>query len=266
MRFTPAVRALLIANLVFYVLAYWITPLIPLQGHSEWFVQFNALYPLRTQQFSIYQYITYMFVHGGFMHLFFNMWQLIIFGPVVEQIYGTRRFAIYYFLCGIASALANQVCVELGIVYPALVIGASGAIYGVMAAAAFNFPNATMYIIPIPFPIKLKWLVVGFLAWDLITGVSRPDGVAHFAHLGGAVAGLAIVFFWKYQKSMPQLRRKPKMTVSYGGNHAADYSYNERRKAENDAIDRILDKVKQGGYNSLTAEEKQQLFDASTRR
>ncbi len=298
MQLTPVVKTLLIINIVFY----GIQVVSGLLTGSEYFTSLNALYPFGYDRLMPHQYLTYMFIHGGFLHLFFNMWQLLIFGPAIEQTYGPKRFAIYYLLCGIGSAFAHQLCTLVGIMGPHPVVGASGALYGVMVAAAFNFPNAKLFIIPFPFPIKLKWLVVGFAAYDLYSGTRGGDDVAHFAHLGGLVVGLIILLIWKYMDARrPHFsgntywthasssydsydkgsgermserfknafglgKKKPKMDVTYGsGDRAADYAYNQRKKERNEEIDRILDKVRIGGFDNLTEEEKKTLFDASKR-
>lgn len=301
MKITPVIKVLLIINIVFFGIEVFAEKV---NGH-DWFTAFNALYPIGDSNFRIYQYLTYMFIHGNFSHIFFNMWQLMIFGPAIEQIYGTKRTALYYILCGIGSAAAHQLCSAIGIMYPSIVIGASGAIYGVMAAAAYNFPDARLFIIPFPFPIKLKWLVAAFCAYDLYSGLLSSDGVAHFAHLGGLAMGLIILFIWKamdaqkmksgnrggwtssstyssgynsyskgYDKGdsvMEKVKKvfssdKPTMNVvKNAGSRAADYEYNERKRAHNEEIDRILDKVRTGGFESLTEDEKRTLFDASKR-
>ncbi len=297
MKITPVIKVLLIINLVFFAIEWIAGMMMHTSAGNDWFTAFNALYPIDHPEFRPYQYITYMFIHGGFWHLFFNMWQLMLFGPAIEQIYGPKRTAIFYILCGIGSAAANQICSYFGIIPPALVIGASGAIYGILAAAALNFPNAKLFIIPFPFPIKLKWLVACFAAYDLFEGLALSDNVAHFAHLGGLFVGLAIILFWKYwdenhktssngywtssnsyssydkggdssvmDKMKEKFKKKPKMTVvKNAGDHQADYEYNERKKAHNEEIDRILDKVRTGGFENLTEEEKRTLFDASKR-
>lgn len=294
MKITPVVKVLLIINLVFFA----IEKIAVMISGFDWFTAFNALYPVGNPNFCFYQYLTYMFIHHDFWHIFGNMWQLMLFGPAIEQIYGARRTVIYYLLCGFGSAAANQLCAYFGLIPPSVVLGASGAIYGVMAAAAFNFPNARMFIIPFPFPIKLKWLVAAFCAYDLFYGFEGMDHIAHFAHLGGLVVGFVIMMIWKYMDShksystsnawtssntysngydkgsesmMDKLKgvfskKKPKMTVvKNAGDRQADYEYNERKKARNEEIDRILDKVRNGGFESLTEEEKRTLFDARTR-
>jgi membrane associated rhomboid family serine protease len=292
---TPAVKVILIINIVLYVLAYWFTPMVPLDGHTDWFLNFNALHPIGGSGFAIYQYLTYMFMHGGWWHLFFNMWSLMIFGNAVEQQVGTKRFVWYYLLCGIGAALVNQFMTWVGIINPAQLVGASGAIYGVMAAAAFFFPNAKLYIIPIPFPIKLKYLVGFYTLVEMYLGITSTDGVAHFAHLGGILAGAIILFIWKMQERQHGQsggyrnfsstqgshydkdeswwskmkrdmggKRTPKMRVTnVRETNYADHQYNEQKRQDNEEIDRILDKIRKNGYQNLSENEKMTLFNAS---
>lgn len=292
MRMTPAVKVILIINVVFYILAYWVTPMFSLDGHADWFMNFNALHPIGYPGFVPYQYITYMFMHGGWWHLFFNMWSLMIFGNAVEQQVGTKRFVWYYLLCGIGAALVNQLITWIGIINPAQLVGASGAIYGVMAAAAYFFPNAKLFIIPIPFPIKLKYLVGFYTVCEMYMGITSIDGVAHFAHLGGILVGLIILIIWKVQEknrtqrgnywtsshtqshyekeegSWKNLWRKrtPKMRVTnVRETNYADHEYNKKKTMDNEEIDRILDKIRKNGYQNLTEAEKATLFNASKR-
>lgn len=295
MRMTPAVKVILIINIVLYILAYWVTPAIPLDGHGDWFLIFNALHPIGSKGFAIYQYLTYMFMHGGWWHLFFNMWSLMIFGNAVEQQIGTKRFWIYYLLCGVGAALVNQLITWMGIINPAQLVGASGAIYGVMAAAAFFFPNAKLFIIPIPFPIKLKYLVGFYTLVEMYMGITSIDGVAHFAHLGGILVGAIILFIWKMQEKQRGQRNNyyyssstrgsnydkdegfwDKMKKGFGGKRTpkmrvtnvretnyADHQYNEQKRQDNEEIDRILDKIRKNGYQNLSESEKATLFNAS---
>ena len=292
MQMTPAVKAILIINIVFYAMT-WL-----LGGQTGWFMNFNALHPIGTGGFAIYQYVTYMFMHGGWWHLFFNMWSLMIFGNAVEHQLGTGRFVWYYLMCGIGAALINQFCTMLGVIPPSLLVGASGAIYGVMAAAAYFFPTAKLFIIPIPFPIQLKYLVAFYTVAEMYMGITSLDGVAHFAHLGGIAVGIVLLLWWKAQakrraqqqgngywtkptstsdydrgeslwdrvKKAFKVERKPKMRVTNvrEQNHE-DHAYNARRREESAEIDRILDKIRLNGYQNLTDEEKATLFNASKR-
>ena len=294
---TPAVKVILIINVVFYLLTYLITPAFSLNGHKDWFLNFNALHPIGYSGFALYQYVTYMFMHGGWWHLFFNMWSLMIFGNAVEQQLGTKRFVYYYLLSGIGAALVNQLCTFIGLIPPVQLVGASGAIYGVMVAAAFFFPNARLFIIPIPFPIKLKYLVGFYTLVEMYMGITSIDGVAHFAHLGGILVGLLLLFLWRAQakrnaggweyKHDSSVRgshydkdeglwqrvkkvfggsRTPKMRVTNVREvNYADHEYNRQKVQNNEEIDRILDKIRKNGYQNLSAQEKETLFNASKR-
>lgn len=285
MRMSPAVKAILIINVVFYVLTYWITPMFPLG--EKWFERATALYPIGNENFVVYQYITYMFVHGGWWHLFFNMWSLMIFGNAVEHQVGTKRFVYYYLLCGIGGGVVNQICSS------ASVVGASGATYGVVAAAAFFFPNTKLFIIPIPFPIKLKYFAIFYTLVEMYLGITSQDGIAHCAHLGGILVGVIILLIWRMQEKRGTQRsrgndyatnshydkeegawdkmksavfgsRKPKMRVTnVRETNYADHVYNERKREESDEIDRILDKIRKNGYQNLSDHEKATLFNAS---
>jgi membrane associated rhomboid family serine protease len=278
MQMTPAVKAILIINIVFYAMT-WL-----LGGQTGWFMNFNALHPIGTGGFAIYQYVTYMFMHGGWWHLFFNMWSLMIFGNAVEHQLGTGRFVWYYLMCGIGAALINQFCTMLGVIPPSLLVGASGAIYGVMAAAAYFFPTAKLFIIPIPFPIKAKWLIVGYIAIELFSALqSSGDGVAHMAHLGGMLFGFLLIRYWQkhpgssqsfgrskgmeffenMKRRFDERQQKSNMHAEPTGRRETDAEYNARKRQNQEEIDAILDKIRRSGYDSLTKEEKQKLFDQS---
>jgi membrane associated rhomboid family serine protease len=154
-----------------------------------------------------------MFMHGGLMHLLFNMLGLWMFGTTIERVWGPKRFLIFYFICGVGAALAqlaayaydfrgvdaysSDVQMYLTSQYTATV-GASGAIMGILAAFGYLFPNTTLFIMPIPFPVKAKWAIIGIIAIDIFSGLSRiqGDNIAHFAHVGGAVIGFLIVLYW----------------------------------------------------------------------
>lgn len=142
--------------------------------------------------FEPYQLVTHMFLHGGFLHILFNMYALWLFGSVLERMWGPKKFLIFYLVCGLAAGLTQMFFVSGG---PA--IGASGAIMGLLAAFAYTFPNTQFYILPFPFPIKAKYMAAIYAAIDLFGGFAGGgDGVAHFAHLGGLVTGLILVIIW----------------------------------------------------------------------
>lgn len=157
-----------------------------------------ALWPIDSEFFRPYQLATHMFTHGGFMHILFNMFALWMFGRVLENVWGPKRFLLFYLLSGIGAAAAH---IGMQLFFgegggPA--VGASGAIMGIFAAFAYLFPNTELFILFIPFPIKAKWAVIGLAAIDLFGGFARfsGDSIAHFAHLGGAITGFIIVLIW----------------------------------------------------------------------
>ncbi|MDU1891920.1 MAG: rhomboid family intramembrane serine protease [Dysgonomonas sp.] len=159
---------------------------------------YGALFPVASGYFLPHQIITYMFLHGGLSHLFFNMFAVFMFGRTLETVWGPKRFLIYYMLTGIGAGLTQLlVCHLTGSIYPT--VGASGAVFGILVAFGMLFPNSELFIIPFPFPIKAKWFVIGYGLIELGLGISNnvADNVAHFAHLGGLVTGLIIILFWR---------------------------------------------------------------------
>ncbi|HMC99491.1 MAG TPA: rhomboid family intramembrane serine protease [Ferruginibacter sp.] len=151
-----------------------------------------ALWPYKTPLFEPYQLVTHMFTHGGVLHILLNMYALWMFGTVLERVWGPKRFLIFYLLCGLAAGV-SQMLLSNG---PS--VGASGAIMGLLAGFGVLFPNTEFYIIPFPFAIKAKYLVMIVAAIDLFGGFhgGKADNIAHFAHLGGLVMGLILVLIW----------------------------------------------------------------------
>ncbi len=183
--FPPAVKHLLIVNGLFFVGLN--TPVI-----AQALFKYGALWPLGSGLFQPWQVVSYMFLHGGLSHIFFNLFALWMFGQSIENYWGTRRFTWYYFLTGIGAAIC-QLLVSSG----APTVGASGAVYGILLAFGMMFPNRPIMLLFFPFPIKAKYFVAGFGAIELISGITRTDsGVAHFAHLGGMVVGFILIKIW----------------------------------------------------------------------
>ena len=216
-RTTPVVLNLIIIN----VLVFIAQELFGGNDIYNSFFDYGALHHYKSEYFHAYQIITHMFMHGGFFHLLFNMFVLWMFGTAMERVWGSKIFIIFYFICGIFAALtqmANYAFVyhdldsatlssNLEIQYQNILrlnatVGASGAIMGILAAFGYTYPDTKLFIMPIPFPIKAKWAILGIIALDVFGGVSKVagDNVAHFAHLGGAVAGFLLVYFWNKNK------------------------------------------------------------------
>ena len=246
------------------------------------FFRLFALYPLGNG-FLIWQPITYLFLHGGFFHIFFNLLALWFFGVELENVWGTRRFLIYYFLCGVGAGISNLLLTPL-FTTPLPTIGASGAIYGILLAFGMLFPEVPVYIAFL-FPIRAKYVVSFFIAMELYNGIANTsDGIAHFAHLGGALVGFIYLLF--YRRSIPAFgrmsdyfaRKRDTMVGSFRTRRryadkkvVTDAHFTDVRKHEKPAsggvsqatLDEILDKISASGYDSLTEEEKKILFNAS---
>jgi len=170
-----------------------------------------GLWPIGSEEFRPWQIITHMFAHaaygmdifgqpsGGiiFYHILFNMFALWMFGRILENVWGSKRFTIFYLICGLGAAAAH-LAMQYYMGDQNLAVGASGAVFGILVAFAMTFPNTELYIMFIPVPIKAKWAVLGLVAIDLFGGVSKfsGDNIAHFAHLGGALTGFILLKIW----------------------------------------------------------------------
>lgn len=182
--------------------------------------QFALFYPA-SHYFKIWQPITHMFMHGGFWHLFFNMYTLYIFGTVLERVWGPKKFLLFYFVTGLGAALlhvgvqfieaqvylSNIESVQAQEAYYRLLgtptVGASGAIYGVLLGYAMLFPDSVLTLIFPPVSLKAKWFVIIFAVIELVTGIfNMGGGIAHFAHLGGMLFGWLLIMYWKRRRKM----------------------------------------------------------------
>ncbi|MEO7308592.1 MAG: rhomboid family intramembrane serine protease [Ferruginibacter sp.] len=212
-RTTPVVLNLIIIN----VLVYFAQMAFGGSTEPNQVYDLFALHHYKSEVFRPYQIVTHMFMHGGFFHLLFNMFALWMFGTNVERVWGPKRFLIFYLICGLGSALAQmgsyvfdfwqidhlaltteEVAQYQDILRRSATVGASGAIMGVLAAFGYLFPNTQLIIFPLPIPIKAKWAIMGIIALDVFGGISKVpgDNIAHFAHIGGALIGLLIVWLW----------------------------------------------------------------------
>ncbi len=266
--------------------------------------------------FHLYQLFTYMFAHGGWSHIFFNMFALWMFGCIVERTWGPKKFLFYYIVCGLGAGVFQELA-QFGEFYVLAhdqiagfnlsqtmmvadanarflnlwtTVGASGAIYGILLAFGMLYPEERLFIFPLPVPIKAKWFVVGYAAIELFLAFSTTsDGVAHLAHLGGMVFGFFLIRYWRRHPNISYNARGGQQFFdslrsawerrshrkaggfddfhSFGRGadvrHESDWDYNARRKREQEEMDTILDKIRRSGYDSLTRDEKQRLFDSS---
>ena len=193
--FPPVVQSLLIGNCIIFLLQVF--------GAGDQLIYNFALWPVGTPpmapDFQLWQLVTYSFLHGGLLHLFFNMFVLWMFGTQMEYTWGSRRFLIYYFFCVIGAGLTQLAVVSSGSaggIYPT--IGASGGVFGILLAFAMRFPNQYILLLIPPIPMKAKYFVLIIGAITLYFGMSgTAGGIAHFAHLGGMIAGLVLILYWR---------------------------------------------------------------------
>lgn len=207
--YNPNMPPVLMNLLIINVLVFMATQLLPIS--NTLFEQFALFFPA-SPYFKIWQPLTHMFLHANFMHLFFNMFTLWMFGRTIENDLGSKRFLWYYFLCGFGAALlqlgvnwieinaaigsGNSLAAARAINTP--MVGASGAIFGLLAAFGIMHGNSILMMLFPPIPMKAKYFVLIYAALELWLGVTdRGGGVAHFAHLGGALWGFLILLYWK---------------------------------------------------------------------
>lgn len=191
-RTPPIVKNLLIANALIYMAMALIPPFFRIA------TQWGVLYWVGQPFFHLYQFFTYMFLHSSFSHLFFNMFALWMFGRTLEYELGSQRFLVYYLVCGVGAALF-----QMGVAWIAgdtgiALLGASGAVMGLLLAFGVMHPNETIILFPIPIPIKAIWFVIGYAVVEILLGwTGRQVGVAHFAHVGGMLWGLLLLLYWR---------------------------------------------------------------------
>lgn len=232
---TPVIKQIVIGCVIFFIGG------LLLENKNIDLSDYLALHYIKADLFRPWQFISHMFMHGGFTHLLFNMIALITIGGTIESFLGGKKFITLYFVSGFGAVAIHMLSqfIELnlltGIWIPSpdvfdiefvkdgmisystefvkdgadinkiagilitKVVGASGAIYGVVTAFAYLFPNTQLMIMFIPYPIKAKYLIPGFIALDLVLGISNFgwDPIAHFAHIGGAIFGFALVYYWR---------------------------------------------------------------------
>ena len=205
----PVTKNLIIINVIVFIASLF---------NENFMIGTFALFYPTSPFFHGWQVLTHMFMHGGFWHIFFNMYTLLIFGCVVERIIGSRKFLLFYFVCGLGAvalhlgveylqmqsymegaALGNATAIQnIAAIKNTPTVGASGAIYGVLVAFAMLYPEARMTLIFPPVTLDAKWMVAIFIGIELFTGITGAQmGVAHFAHLGGALFGFLLVWYWR---------------------------------------------------------------------
>ena len=221
-------------------------------------------------------FLTYMFVHGGLLHLLANMLMLYVFGTAVESRMGSRQFLLYYLFCGVGAAVFSLLLAGLMPVGP--FVGASGAILGVAVAFAMFWPDAELIVFPIPVPIKARTLVIGLVALDLIGSRLWPgDGIAHIAHVGGALFGYLFFRVQSLSRRAPAqpARAVERVVMVQSGSAEPDRRtpvtpMRPQRGVDTDPVsaevDRVLDKISEKGLSSLTPAERRFLDEVAKKK
>ncbi len=247
---TPAVRYLIFANGFIFLLQLLI-------GNQliSWF----GLHPVYIyKKFYIWQFFTYMFLHGDFLHILLNMFILWMFGCEVERYWGDKEFLKYYFICGIGAGFFHLI---FNMTSNIPVVGASGAIYGILIAFAMLFPERPIMLFPLFISLKAKYWAIIFAAIALMLGVlGGQNGVAHFAHLGGMIIGFVYLKLgWKMSLlGRDVIRRKRKEWEVQ-----REIRMKQQMLKFREEVDLILDKINEVGYENLTEKEKRTLKKAS---
>ncbi len=304
--FPPVLKTLIIINVVVFVIQNLLLSVFHIGNVNleSLFFKYFALQPIFTGEtfiansaFYVWQLVTYQFMHAGFMHIFFNLFVLWMFGTELEDKWGKGKFLTFYLLAGIGAGLAQLfVSPMLGSIGPT--VGASGSIYGILLAFGLTFPDRSIFMFPFFIPIKAKYFVLIMVAIELIFGFSMSDGVARFAHLGGALTGYLLILFGDklkiYGFAEKLFKQKPR---TEGYDYFKNSTYEPRQEAKihqftfgkkkeqevykaptptrkvamnlngeeitQEKIDVILDKISANGYQSLSDKEKYILTELS---
>ena len=290
--FPPVIKNLLIINGIVFFLQLLLDNL-SFSGYPAWYIinKWFALNPLTGNDlnnqpfnFQVWQLITYQFMHGGFSHILFNMFALWMFGSSIEDVFGSKKFLIFYLLAGVSAGLLHLFVSPLLGSGAAVTIGASGAVYGVLIAYALFFPDNLIFLYFL-IPVKAKYMIGFLIVIEFLAVDSASSGVAHLAHLGGALFGFLYIMFDKNSyvslknvfkrsnfykstnKSQKNIFDNLAGTFRRGTNVEDANYYDINRKEESEVtqaeIDEILDKISQAGYQNLSEREKKILFQAS---
>jgi len=244
------VKLLVIINIVVFILT-------ELSGQRNMLFSSFGLVPNQVwTNFKVWQLFTYLFVHGGFLHIFFNMFVLWMFGKDLEIQWGKNEFLLFYFTCGIGAGLMT-VLFSINSIVP--IVGASGAIYGLLVAYGFIYPNRMVYLYGL-FPLKVKYMVLGLGVIAFLASLSaNQSNVSHITHLSGMIIGVLYIYFilnWKnikmeyYRLRLKNLKQKTS-------------AQNDEEVLMKKKVDEILDKLNASGWDSLTEQEEKYLTQAS---
>lgn len=285
----PVIKNLLIINaIVFFISVIGESISVGNMTMARWINEYFGLIPLNYPYGSFYpwQLVTYQFIHGGFGHIFFNMLMLWMFGMELENFWGSKKFLLFYIISGLGAGLLQLFLSPVfdGVTGPT--IGASGAVFGIMLAFAFYFPDRYIFIYFL-FPVKAKYLIAFLMVIEFLS-VGDQSFTAHLAHIGGASTALILLLSERYtsfrldsifdlfkgrkksnyfESEKPRFRKSSIFDRKEENIEDATFfdidSSSKRKEVTQEEIDRILDKISQSGYQKLTEDEKRILFEAS---
>ena len=244
------VKILLIVNIVAFFL-------IELSGQKNILFQIFGLVPRAvSQEYKLWQTFTYLFVHGGFLHIFFNMFVLWMFGKDLEIDWGKNEFLVFYFICGVGAGIIT-VLISMNSFIP--IVGASGAVYGVLVAYGFTYPNRMVYLYGL-FPLKVKYMVLGLGLISFLASLSTlKSTVSHITHLSGMMIGIIYILYNFKWKNIRLWLIKIRL-------HSIQNKKNDFENKDDKIkmrVDKILDKLNDHGWESLTVEEENILTKSS---
>lgn len=219
----PITKRLLLINLL-----VWLFDSL-LQQRGVYLTQFLGLWSAGSGMFHFWQPFTYMFMHANFGHLFCNMFAVLMFGPMLEENWGKNKYLLYYTVCGLGAAAVQMLTWYLTGQQVGVTIGASGAVFGILFAFGWLFPDIPMFILFIPIPIRARTFVFIYAAIELLAGLAdfSFDNVAHFAHLGGMLFGWLVILIWRipWKGKFPRIHRDDEDDKR--GKDFSDYHYQE---------------------------------------
>ncbi|MCS6984918.1 MAG: rhomboid family intramembrane serine protease [Leptospiraceae bacterium] len=262
LRYVPAVRGLLLATTGVFLMDFFLQFALSQTGRQSYTNQLIDVFALSAegvlQRGWLWQIFTYLFLHGGFWHLFFNMLALVLFGSELELLWGSREFLIYYFVCGLGAGIF--------IIFLPLVlgqssgttIGSSGAIFGLLLAYAVNWPERRVLLFFV-IPVKIKYLVLilGLISFYLTVDSQEPSEISHVGHLGGLVTGY-LYLMWKIGRKniSAKLSFFPQKKKWFTFKKKVFPEILEEDLSDEEKLDKILDKIREHGMASLTPAEK----------
>ena len=272
-------------NLIIINFVCWLADILVSRTLGIDFTSLFGLHYFASQGFMLWQPFTYMFMHANFGHIFFNMFAVLMFAPPLEERWGSKRFLIYYLVCGVGAGLVQELVWWLfasQYAMYAVTIGASGAVFGILFAFGWLFPDVKMFLLFVPIPIPARVFVTLYAFFELWQGIapSAGDNVAHFAHLGGMLFGWLLLLWWRrkdrstfsatpYESKVVhwirskiksgRRRKAERMSQDYSNYHYQDPIADDKTDEQREK-DRILENIKHNGYESLTEDEKRKIF------